>query len=78
VVAYVSKIHKAPGHDLITNKILKNLSKKCIFLLTRISNSMLRLSYFPSIWKLAVIIHIPKKAKSINLTSYYRSVSYQL
>jgi hypothetical protein len=34
---------KAPGYDLIINKVLKNLSKKGIFLLTFIYNSMLRL-----------------------------------
>jgi hypothetical protein len=40
---------KFPGNDLITNKILKNLPKKCIVYLTYIYNEMLRLSYFPSI-----------------------------
>jgi hypothetical protein len=39
--------HKAPGYDLITGKILRQLPKEAIVLLTIIYNSMLRLSYFP-------------------------------
>jgi hypothetical protein len=35
--------HKAPGYDLITGKILRQLPKKAIVLLTIIDNSMLRL-----------------------------------
>jgi hypothetical protein len=45
--------HKAPGYDLITGEILKQLPKKAIVLLTTIYNSMLRLSYFPTVWKFA-------------------------
>ncbi|KAL4142644.1 hypothetical protein QTP88_005062 [Uroleucon formosanum] len=66
---------KAPGHDLITNKVLKNLSKKCILSLTHNYNSMLRLSYFPTIWKHAVVIVIPKAGKPKNLASSYRPIS---
>lgn len=36
---------KAPGNDLITNKLLMNLYRKCILLLTFIYNAILRLSY---------------------------------
>jgi hypothetical protein len=54
---------KSPGNDLITNKILKNLPKKCIIYLTYIYYGMLRLSYSPSIWKSAVIILIHKSGK---------------
>jgi hypothetical protein len=39
--------YKGPGYDLITGKILRQLPKKAIVLLTIIYNSMLRLSYFP-------------------------------
>ncbi|KAL4143560.1 hypothetical protein QTP88_005878 [Uroleucon formosanum] len=40
---------KSPGHDLITNKVLKNLPRKPILLISFIFNAMLRLSYFPLI-----------------------------
>jgi len=77
IVCVIKKLpaNKAPGHDLITNKVLKHLSKKCVLSLTHIFNSMLRLSYFPSIWKLAVVILIPKVGKPKNLASSYRPIS---
>jgi hypothetical protein len=43
--------HKAPGYDLITGALLKNLPQMAIVLLTTIYNSMLRLCYFPVQWK---------------------------
>jgi hypothetical protein len=36
--------HKAPGYDLITGKILGQLPRKALVLLTTICNSMLRMS----------------------------------
>jgi hypothetical protein len=56
--------HKALGYDLITGEILKQMPKKAIVLLTTIYNSMLRLSYFPTIWKFAQITMIPKPGKT--------------
>ena len=69
------KIKKSPGHDQITNKVLKHLPKKSIILLTYIYNSMLRLSYFPLIWKLSVIILIHKPNKPKDDPSSYRPIS---
>jgi len=54
---------KSPGHDLITNKVLKNLPRKPILLITFIFNAMLRLSYFSLIWNLSTVILIPKPNK---------------
>jgi hypothetical protein len=68
-------ISKAPGYDHITNKVLKNLSKKGILLLIFIYNSMLRLSFFPAIWKIAVVILFPKIGKLKNLATSYRPIS---
>ncbi|KAL4131520.1 hypothetical protein QTP88_008815 [Uroleucon formosanum] len=77
IVTVIQKLrpNKAPGHDQITNKVAKNLSKKSIMFLTHIYNSMLRLSYFPSTWKHSVIIMISKPNKSKHLTSSYRPIS---
>jgi hypothetical protein len=58
--------HKAPGYDLITVEILKQLPKKATVLLTTIYNSMLRLSYFPTIWKFAQNTMIPKPGTPAN------------
>src|SRR5215510_2251909 len=54
------KNHKAPGFDLITAQILKELPREAIALLTFIYNGMLRLAYFPVLWKFAQLIMIPK------------------
>lgn len=66
---------KSPGHDLITNKVLKNLPRKPILLITFIFNAMLRLSYFPLIWKLSTVILIPKPNKPKTLATSYRPIS---
>jgi hypothetical protein len=76
----VSVIHNlrpkiSPGHDQITNKIAKNLSKKSILFLTHIYNNMLRLSYFPPAWKYSIIIMISKPNKPKHLISSYRPIS---
>ncbi|KAL4132743.1 hypothetical protein QTP88_009847 [Uroleucon formosanum] len=42
---------KSPGHDLITNKILKNLTPKALVFLASLINSILRIGYFPNSWK---------------------------
>lgn len=54
---------KAPGDDKIINAALKFLPKKGILTLTNIINGCLRHSYFPTAWKLATIITIPKPGK---------------
>lgn len=67
--------HKAPGFDLITGLILKELPRKAIVLLTTIYNSMLRLAYFPITWKFAQIIMIHKPGKPSNRVTLYRPIS---
>ncbi|KAL4141972.1 hypothetical protein QTP88_004508 [Uroleucon formosanum] len=66
---------KAPGHDLITNNILKQLTNKAILNITHIFNAMLRLSYFPPLWKISTIILVHKPGKPKNTTSSYRPIS---
>ncbi|KAL4104430.1 hypothetical protein QTP88_019731 [Uroleucon formosanum] len=66
---------KSPGHDLITNKVLKDLPRKPILLIYFIFNAMLRLSYFPLIWKLSTVIIIPKPNKPKTLATSYRPIS---
>ncbi|KAL4090171.1 hypothetical protein QTP88_025070 [Uroleucon formosanum] len=66
---------KAPGSDLITFKIAKNLPKKTIILLTYIFNATLRLTYFPLQWKSSIIILIPKPGKPPESPSSYRPIS---
>lgn len=47
---------KAPGLDLITGEILKQLPKKGIVILTYLINAAFRLKYVSNVWKVAEII----------------------
>ncbi|XP_016664374.2 uncharacterized protein LOC100161354 isoform X2 [Acyrthosiphon pisum] len=66
---------KAPGEDLITNTALKLLPKNKLLTLTNILNGCLRLNYFPSTWKKAVIISIHKPGKDHSLPENYRPIA---
>jgi hypothetical protein len=48
-------VRKAPGYDLISGKVLQELPPTAVVLLTTLYNSMLRLSYYPLLWKFAQI-----------------------
>lgn len=66
---------KSPGFDCIDGIVLKNLPKKAITFLTLIFNSILRLQHFPSQWKCAEIVMIPKPNKPDNVLTSYRPIS---
>ena len=66
---------KSPGHDLITAEITRRLPNKAILHITHIFNAILRISYFPMQWKLAIIILFPKPNKPIDNSSSYRPIS---
>ncbi|KAI4474511.1 hypothetical protein M0804_014816 [Polistes exclamans] len=69
------KSRKAPGYDLINERILKELPPKAIRMLTIIYNAALRVHYFPSTWKLAEIIMLPKPNKDPHDVNSYRPIS---
>jgi hypothetical protein len=77
IVSVIHKLQpkKSPGHDQITNKIAKNLSKKSILFHSLVYNVMLRLSYFPPAWKYSIIIMISKPNKPKHLIGSYRPIS---
>jgi len=77
VLSIVKKLknNKPPIHDLINNKIVKNLPPKTIILLTYIFNAIFRLSYFPTTWKSALIITILKPGKQPDMPESYRPIS---
>jgi hypothetical protein len=66
---------KTPGYDLITSEVAVKLPKKALLMLTYIYNSMLRLSYFPVLWKFSVIIMILKPGKPPDSPKSYRLIS---
>ena len=69
------KLKKAPGFDLITSQVLKNLPKKALLFLQLIINAAIKLRYVPSTWKVAEIIMIPKPGKPPNDVKSYRPIS---
>jgi len=67
---------KSPGHDLLNNKVIKNLPAKTIIHLTHIYNATFRLSYFPTTWKSSVIVTILKPGKPLENPFSYRPISF--
>ena len=65
---------KAPGFNLITGEILKQLPRKAIVKLTTLINTAFRLKYVPKLWKVAEVIMIPKPGKPHEVT-WYRPIS---
>ncbi|KAL4142032.1 hypothetical protein QTP88_004564 [Uroleucon formosanum] len=68
------KINKSPGHDQISNKIVKNFPPKTIIQFIHIYNATLRLSHFPSTWKSAVFIPILKPSKPPDKAESYKPI----
>jgi hypothetical protein len=71
------KIHpkKAPGYDLITGKVLQELSQKGLKAITQIYNAILRIEYFPCQWKVGQIIMIAKPGKNSDDIASYIPIS---
>ena len=66
---------KAPGFDLLTADLLKNLPNAAIYQLSKIFNACIKLKYFPTLWKVAEVIMIAKPGKPPNEISSYRPIS---
>ena len=59
----------------ITNTALKLMPKIANLFLTSIINGCLRIGYFPTVWKNAIILTIPKPGKNHSLPINYRPIS---
>jgi endonuclease/exonuclease/phosphatase (EEP) superfamily protein YafD len=69
------KKRKAPGHDDIPNEALTNLPDPAVKLLTSIINAMLKTGHFPTDWKLAKVLMLPKPGKDHSDPNNYRPIS---
>lgn len=69
------KNNKAPGFDGIPNRILKMLPNKAITFLINIFNACLKFGIFPSQFKKAKVVAIPKHGKDPRDPSSYRPIS---
>jgi exonuclease III len=68
-------LKKSPGYDLIIAEVARCLPKRAIILLTVLFNAVLRLTYFPLLWKFSIIILFHKPKKPPDLPSSYRPIS---
>lgn len=68
-------LKKAPGYDMISGKMIKELPDKCIQLICYIFNAISRNGCFPRAWKTAQIIMIPKPGKDETQVTSYRPIS---
>ncbi|GFV69687.1 RNA-directed DNA polymerase from mobile element jockey [Trichonephila clavipes] len=77
IIHYIKHVNakKAPGKDLITNRMLKNFPLKLILILTILVNKILKFNHFPDNWKEAIIFPINKPGKDPHLATSYRPIS---
>lgn len=66
---------KSPGLDDVSNILIKNLPSKAVQCIMIIFNSCLKISYFPSHFKKAKVIAIPKPNKPKHNPNSYRPIS---
>jgi hypothetical protein len=69
------KNSKSPGVDGIRNILLKKLPERGRLLLLLIICACMKLSYFPTRWKHAKVVAIPKPGKNLSIASSYRPIS---
>jgi Reverse transcriptase (RNA-dependent DNA polymerase) len=69
------KNSKSPGVDGIRNILLKKLPERGRMFLLFIICACMKLSYFPTRWKHAKVIAIPKPGKNLSLALSYRPIS---
>jgi Reverse transcriptase (RNA-dependent DNA polymerase)/Endonuclease-reverse transcriptase len=69
------KSKKAPGLDGIPNAALKELSKKSVALLANVFNAVLRLGYFPKVYRESKIVLFAKPGKDPQFPQNYRPIS---
>ena len=68
-------MRKVPGYDLISGKVLQELPPAAVVLLTTLYYIILRLSYYPLLWKFAQNVMVPIPGKSAQDLASCRSIS---
>ena len=67
---------KAPGNDFITYEFIRNLPENMMEEYLRIINISWAMGVFPSKWKTATIIHLPKPNKDHTMKESYRPITF--
>jgi hypothetical protein len=69
------KYKSAPGHDKVTNRMLKNMSSNFNNRLAEMYKACLKVGYFSRHWKMAIVRMLLKKGKCSKDSKSYRPVS---
>lgn len=69
------KPKKSHGCDSLPISIIKHFNDKILDFITIYFNHLLANGYFPNVWKLAILIPIPKAGKNINEFDSHRPIS---
>lgn len=69
------KVSKSPGYDCMDAIVLKQLPPNCIRNIKAIMNECFRLGHFPSQWKCAQVVVVPKPNKPESEIASYRPIS---
>jgi hypothetical protein len=77
ITNFINKLkkNKSPGEDKINAKMLINLPINFIIFITFLLNSLLKLNHFPTHWKNAVVVPIPKPGMDHTIPSNFRPIS---
>ncbi|GJQ88011.1 hypothetical protein Trydic_g12935 [Trypoxylus dichotomus] len=67
------KLRLTPGNDNIQNHVLKHIPRKTFAQF--IFNAALKLQHFPSAWKTATVVPVPKPGNEPRLATTYRPIS---
>jgi len=68
-------LKKSPGYELITTELAGCVPKTAIVLVTVIFNVDLKLTCCPLLWKISIIILVPKANKLPDVLSSYRPIN---
>ena len=73
--AILKSNNSAPGPDEIHYQIIRHLPKECLQILLSLFNRIWTTDYFPSSWREAVIIPVPKPGKDHSNPNNYRPIA---
>jgi hypothetical protein len=70
------KLKKACGIDGIPNECLRHFPRRSLVHLTHLINHCIRLSHFPTSWKEAKVVVLPKPGKDSNSLKIYVRLAF--
>ncbi|XP_063244507.1 uncharacterized protein LOC134543993 [Bacillus rossius redtenbacheri] len=65
----------APGLDGVQAPLLHHLSRRGLVYFTQLLNAILLLQHYPTPWKTAVVVPVPKKGQDVRLLTGHRPIS---